>query len=99
MWDRARRWSRPWPPARRSTRVGNARGWRPPKSWPGSTLPRGSAGSKPRWAGAVEGGGGELVVGTHAVIQEQVQFKNLALAIIDEQHRFGVAQRLALRQK
>jgi ATP-dependent DNA helicase RecG len=35
------------------------------------------------------------VVGTHAVIQEQVQFKNLALAIIDEQHRFGVAQRLA----
>jgi ATP-dependent DNA helicase RecG len=34
------------------------------------------------------------VVGTHAVIQEQVQFKNLALAIIDEQHRFGVAQRL-----
>jgi len=40
-----------------------------------------------------------LVVGTHAVIQEQVQFKNLALAIIDEQHRFGVAQRLALRAK
>jgi len=40
-----------------------------------------------------------LVVGTHAVIQEQVQFRNLALAIIDEQHRFGVAQRLALRSK
>lgn len=40
-----------------------------------------------------------LVVGTHAVIQEQVQFRNLALAIIDEQHRFGVAQRLALRGK
>lgn len=40
-----------------------------------------------------------LVVGTHAVIQEQVQFKKLALAIIDEQHRFGVAQRLALRGK
>ena len=40
-----------------------------------------------------------LVVGTHAVIQEQVQFKQLALAVIDEQHRFGVAQRLALRQK
>ena len=37
--------------------------------------------------------------GTHAVIQDQVQFKNLALAIIDEQHRFGVAQRLALRGK
>ncbi|MFN4362358.1 MAG: DEAD/DEAH box helicase, partial [Hylemonella sp.] len=37
-----------------------------------------------------------LVVGTHAVIQEQVQFQNLALAIIDEQHRFGVAQRWGL---
>ena len=40
-----------------------------------------------------------LVVGTHAVIQDKVLFKNLALAIIDEQHRFGVAQRLALRNK
>lgn len=40
-----------------------------------------------------------LVVGTHAVIQQQVRFQRLALAIIDEQHRFGVAQRLALRQK
>ena len=40
-----------------------------------------------------------LVVGTHAVIQDKVVFKNLALAIIDEQHRFGVAQRLALRSK
>jgi len=40
-----------------------------------------------------------LVIGTHAVIQDKVVFKNLALAIIDEQHRFGVAQRLALRSK
>jgi ATP-dependent DNA helicase RecG len=47
----------------------------------------------------VASGEAALVVGTHAVIQEQVQFKRLALAIIDEQHRFGVAQRLALRQK
>jgi len=47
----------------------------------------------------IESGEAGLVVGTHAVIQEQVQFKNLALAIIDEQHRFGVAQRLALRSK
>ncbi|WP_280191439.1 ATP-dependent DNA helicase RecG [Delftia sp. PS-11] len=47
----------------------------------------------------VESGEAALVIGTHAVIQEQVQFKNLALAVIDEQHRFGVAQRLALRQK
>ena len=47
----------------------------------------------------VAGGQAALVVGTHAVIQEQVQFKRLGLAIIDEQHRFGVAQRLALRGK
>nr|WP_315488544.1 ATP-dependent DNA helicase RecG [uncultured Rhodoferax sp.] len=47
----------------------------------------------------VESGEAALVVGTHAVIQEKVQFKNLALAVIDEQHRFGVAQRLALRNK
>ncbi len=40
-----------------------------------------------------------LVIGTHAVIQDKVRFSNLALAIIDEQHRFGVAQRLALREK
>ncbi len=47
----------------------------------------------------IESGEAALVVGTHAVIQEKVHFKNLALAIIDEQHRFGVAQRLALRNK
>ena len=47
----------------------------------------------------IASGQAALVVGTHAVIQEQVQFLNLALAVIDEQHRFGVAQRLALRQK
>ena len=40
-----------------------------------------------------------MVVGTHAIFQEQVQFKNLALVIIDEQHRFGVHQRLALWEK
>ena len=47
----------------------------------------------------VASGEAALVVGTHAVIQEQVQFRSLGLAIIDEQHRFGVAQRLALRDK
>ena len=47
----------------------------------------------------IESGEAALVVGTHAVIQEQVKFKNLGFAIIDEQHRFGVAQRLALRDK
>jgi len=47
----------------------------------------------------IASGEAALVVGTHAVIQDKVVFKNLALAIIDEQHRFGVAQRLALRSK
>ncbi|MGE5493417.1 MAG: ATP-dependent DNA helicase RecG [Actinomycetota bacterium] len=40
-----------------------------------------------------------LVVGTHALIQETVDFAKLGLAIVDEQHRFGVQQRLALRKK
>ncbi|GLO16283.1 ATP-dependent DNA helicase RecG [Pseudomonas putida] len=43
--------------------------------------------------------GAPMVVGTHALFQEEVKFKHLALAIIDEQHRFGVQQRLALRKK
>jgi ATP-dependent DNA helicase RecG len=47
----------------------------------------------------IASGAASLVVGTHAVIQDKVVFQNLALAIIDEQHRFGVAQRLALRSK
>ena len=47
----------------------------------------------------IESGEAALVIGTHAVIQDQVKFKNLGLALIDEQHRFGVAQRLALRAK
>ncbi len=47
----------------------------------------------------IASGEAALVVGTHAVIQDQVRFQRLALAIIDEQHRFGVAQRLALRSK
>ena len=41
----------------------------------------------------------DLLVGTHALIQEAVNFKSLGLAIVDEQHRFGVLQRDALRQK
>ncbi|MDD2919773.1 ATP-dependent DNA helicase RecG [Rhodoferax sp.] len=47
----------------------------------------------------IASGQATLVVGTHALIQDKVQFHKLALAIIDEQHRFGVAQRLALRDK
>jgi ATP-dependent DNA helicase RecG len=47
----------------------------------------------------VASGAAQLVVGTHALMQEGVRFRNLALAIVDEQHRFGVHQRLALRDK
>ncbi|MBC7698993.1 MAG: ATP-dependent DNA helicase RecG [Massilia sp.] len=47
----------------------------------------------------VASGEAQLVVGTHAVIQDQVEFARLGLALIDEQHRFGVAQRLQLRGK
>ena len=46
---------------------------------------------------AVASGAAQLVVGTHALIQDAVEFHRLGLAIVDEQHRFGVAQRLALR--
>lgn len=48
---------------------------------------------------AIASGEAQLVVGTHALMQEGVAFRSLALAIIDEQHRFGVHQRLALRDK
>ncbi len=48
---------------------------------------------------AIQEGSAHIVVGTHALFQEAVQFKNLALLVIDEQHRFGVDQRLALREK
>jgi len=44
-------------------------------------------------------GQAKMVVGTHALFQEQVAFDSLALSIIDEQHRFGVHQRLSLREK
>ena len=47
----------------------------------------------------VAAGAAQIVVGTHALIQSEVRFRNLGLAIIDEQHRFGVRQRLALRLK
>ena len=48
---------------------------------------------------AIADGSAKMVIGTHALFQEGVVFNHLALSIIDEQHRFGVHQRLALRQK
>ena len=68
-------------------------------------------GIEPVWlAGKVQGkaraaamaalaGDAKLVIGTHALMQQAVQFRDLGLVIIDEQHRFGVHQRLALRDK
>src|SRR5207302_10424658 len=57
-----------------------------------------AAARKPMLASLAEG---ELpvLIGTHALIEEGVQFKDLALTVVDEQHRFGVGQRLAVRQK
>ena len=48
---------------------------------------------------ALASGEADIVVGTHALIQKHVAFKDLGLVIVDEQHRFGVAQRAALRGK
>lgn len=48
---------------------------------------------------ALQSGEVQMIVGTHALIEEVVQFKNLGLAIVDEQHRFGVAQRAELKLK
>ncbi len=48
---------------------------------------------------ALASGEAQLAIGTHALFQEGVEMPNLGLAIVDEQHRFGVAQRLALRGK
>ena len=47
---------------------------------------------------AIEQGSAHIVIGTHALIQEHVRFHSLGLSIIDEQHRFGVKQRLALSE-
>lgn len=60
----------------------------------------GSLKGKQKKAAAAEiAAGAALAVGTHALIQDEVNFAKLGLSIVDEQHRFGVEQRLALRQK
>ncbi|GAB3984294.1 ATP-dependent DNA helicase RecG [Actinoallomurus acanthiterrae] len=61
----------------------------------------GSQGAKARRAGLLDAASGTagIVVGTHALLQEHVQFADLGLVVIDEQHRFGVEQRDALREK
>jgi ATP-dependent DNA helicase RecG len=61
----------------------------------------GSQGKKDRTASleAIASGDARLAIGTHALFQAQVQFNKLGLVVVDEQHRFGVEQRLSLRQK
>ncbi len=58
-----------------------------------------NAAEKERIYASLAAGTTQIVIGTHALIQESVTFKKLGLAVIDEQHRFGVEQRGALRQK
>ena len=65
-------------------------------AWLAGKLP---ARERARTLEAVADGRAQVVVGTHALMQEGVAFHDLGLAIIDEQHRFGVHQRLALRDK
>ena len=58
-----------------------------------------SAGARQERLAAVANGDVQIVIGTHALIQDTVQFHRLGLVVIDEQHRFGVAQRADLRSK
>ena len=58
-----------------------------------------AAANAPEILAALAAGEIDLIVGTHALFQEDVAFRDLALAVVDEQHRFGVHQRLALARK
>ena len=58
-----------------------------------------TAAAKRKVKAAVAAGEIDLLIGTHALIEDSVLFERMALAIVDEQHRFGVAQRLALRSR
>jgi len=65
------------------------------------TLLTGSMGAADKRAAhaAISSGETQIIIGTHALIQKDVEFANLGAAVVDEQHRFGVNQRAALRQK
>ena len=80
--------------------LANLRGWLEPLDVRVAWL-AGKVGGKARAAvlADIADGTAQMVVGTHALMQEGVAFHDLALAIVDEQHRFGVHQRLALREK
>ena len=80
--------------------LANLRGWLEPLGINVAWLAGKVAGkARTKVLEAVASGEAQVVVGTHALMQEQVVFRDLALAIVDEQHRFGVHQRLALRDK
>ena len=80
--------------------LANLRGWLEPLGLRVAWLAGKVTGRARREAlASVADGSAQVVVGTHALMQEGVVFADLALAIVDEQHRFGVHQRLALRDK
>ncbi len=58
-----------------------------------------TGGSKKQLAGSADASTPDIIIGTHALIQEKVKFRKLGLAVIDEQHKFGVLQRAVLRKK
>ena len=66
---------------------------------PVSLLGKMNAGMKKTANEKIASGEAQIIIGTHALIQEKVSFADLGLVIIDEQHRFGVNQRLTLKQK
>lgn len=80
--------------------LNNFRGWLEPLGLNVTWLVGKLTAAKRRAAlAAILSGEAQVVVGTHALFQDDVSFAKLGLAIIDEQHRFGVAQRLTLRKK
>ena len=83
--------------ARWARRAGSAARTRPPGSRC-SPAPRAPPRRREALLDAASGAAG-IVIGTHALLEEQVQFADLGLVVVDEQHRFGVEQRDALREQ